>query len=117
MSSRESGGPWALGKTFSYVDLSLFQVMEGLAYAFPRRMETLAPRIRRVRAVAEAVRDRPRIAAYLASERRIPFNTDGVFRHYPELEPGGAETKKTRGGRPRKNPRSRDTRRRARATG
>ena len=106
----KAGGPWTMGKTFSYVDLSLFQLMEGLAYAFPRKMETLAPRLRRVRAVTQAVRERPRIAAYLASERRIPFNTDGVFRHYPELEPGGTETKKSRGGRAGRKSRSRNTR-------
>ena len=81
-----SGGPWALGQTFSYVDLSLFQVMEGLGYAFPRRMQALEPRLPRLRAVTEVVRQRPRIAAYLASDRRIPFNTEGIFRHYPELE-------------------------------
>lgn len=83
-----SGGPWALGKRFSYVDLSLFQLMEGLAYAFPRTMRDVAPRLRRLRAVTEAVRRRPRISAYLASDRRVPFSTEGVFRHYPELEPG-----------------------------
>jgi glutathione S-transferase len=79
-----SGGPYALGNLFSYVDLSLFQVMEGLRYAFPRTME--ASRLSRLTALAERVRQRPHIAAYLASSRRLPFSTDGVFRHYPELE-------------------------------
>ncbi len=81
-----SGGPWALGKTFSYVDLSLFQVLEGLRYAFPRRMKAVEARLPRLRAIAASVRERSRIAAYLGSKRRIPFNTDGIFRHYPELE-------------------------------
>jgi len=90
-----SGGPWALGQTFSYVDLSLFQVMEGLRYAFPRRMKAVEPRLPRLKALAEAVQRRPRIAAYLASERRLPFSTDGVFRHYPELE-APVTRKKTR---------------------
>jgi len=98
----ESGGPWALGKTFSYVDLSLFQVMEGLSYAFPRKIETLAPGVRRLRTVTEAVRQRPRISAYLASERRIPFNISGIFRHYPELEATPAKRRKSSGRRPRK---------------
>ena len=79
-------GSWLLGKDFSYVDLSLFQVVEGLRYAFPQTMERLETRLRRVVAVAAAVQERPRIAAYLASPRRLPFCTDGVFRHYPELE-------------------------------
>jgi glutathione S-transferase len=80
------GGPWTLGESFSYVDLSLFQVMEGLTYAFPSTVKTLEPRLRRLRAVTEAVMQRPRIAAYLASPQRVPFSTEGVFRHYPELE-------------------------------
>ncbi|HUM11590.1 MAG TPA: glutathione S-transferase family protein [Myxococcaceae bacterium] len=86
------GGSWTLGDRFSYFDLSLFQVMEGLGYAFPRTMRSLQPRLRRLRAVTEAVRKRPRIAAYLASPRRIPFNNEDVFRHYPELE-ARAETR------------------------
>jgi glutathione S-transferase len=74
--------------------------MEGLRYAFPRRMKTVEPRLPRLRALTEAVRQRPRIAAYLASDRRIPFNTDGIFRHYPELE--APTRKKTSAGQVRK---------------
>jgi len=100
-----SGGPWSLGETFSYVDLSLFQVMEGHRYAFPRRMKVVEPRLPRLRALTEAVRQRPRIAAYLASERRIPFNTDGIFRHYRELEMRAPSAARAR--RPAKRRRSR----------
>lgn len=68
----------------SYVDLSLFQVMAGLEYAFPQAMaKQKAPLLRDL---AKRVADRPNIAAYLASERRLPFNTNGIFRHYPELD-------------------------------
>ena len=88
-----SGGPWTLGERFSYFDLSLFQIMEGLGYAFPRTMKSLQPRFRPLRAITEAVRQRPRIAAYLASPRRLPFNTEGIFRHYPELDAGAARAK------------------------
>lgn len=91
-----AGGRWALGRRFSYVDLSLFQAVEGLRYAFPRTMEALAPRFRRLRAVSDGAQRRPRLAAYLASERRIPFNTEGVFRHYPELDPGAPEKRRRR---------------------
>ena len=69
-------------KQFSYVNLSLFQMMEGLDYAFPRTMERIrAPALR-----ANQLRVRQRVADYLASPRRIPFNTQGIFRHYPELD-------------------------------
>ena len=71
----------------SYVDLSLFQLISGLDYAFPHAMQRLQKRIPRLRALADRVAERPRIAAYLASPRRIPFNEDGFFRHYPALDP------------------------------
>jgi glutathione S-transferase len=71
----------------SYVDLSLFQLISGLDYAFPNAMRRMQKRIPRLRALAERIAERPNIAAYLASPRRIPFNEDGVFRHYPELDP------------------------------
>ena len=70
----------------SYVDLSMFQIIAGLRYAFPRAMAAFAPRIPTLIALHDRVAERPRIAAYLASDRRIPFNEDGIFRRYPELD-------------------------------
>ena len=70
----------------SYVDLALFQLVAGIAYAFPRSLASLAPTFPLVMALHEAVASRPRIAAYLASPRRLPFNSQGIFRHYPELD-------------------------------
>lgn len=70
----------------SYVDLSLFQLVSGLDYAFPKAMKRMSRRIPRLRALAERIAERPNIAAYLASPRRIPFNEEGIFRHYPELD-------------------------------
>ena len=76
-----------LGLRFSYVDLSLFQVMEGLRYAFPNAMKKAERRCPRLVILRDRIAKRPRLAAYLASERRIPFNQQGIFRHYPELDP------------------------------
>jgi glutathione S-transferase len=70
----------------SYVDLSLFQVVGGLHYAFPRAMRRLRPKLPRLHALAARVADRPNVAAYLASPRRLAFNEQGIFRHYPELD-------------------------------
>jgi glutathione S-transferase len=81
-----AGGPWLLGKSWTYPDLSLFQLVEGLGYAFPRRMKSIAPDLPRTLALRDRVRGLPELAAYLASPRRIPFNEDGIFRHYPELD-------------------------------
>ena len=81
----ERAGFLAGGK-LSYVDLSLFQVVEGLRYAFPRAMRRLEPAYPHIVALRDRVAARPNIAAYLASPRRIPFNEDGIFRHYPELD-------------------------------
>jgi glutathione S-transferase len=80
-----AGGRHALGQ-HSYVDLSLFQLVRGLEYAYPRAMRKQARRLPHLRALAERVEERPRIAAYLASPRRLAFNTQGIFRHYPELD-------------------------------
>jgi glutathione S-transferase len=81
-----SGGPFLLGRRLTYPDLSLFQIVEGLRYAFPRMMKRLERKVPRVVEVRDRVARRPRIAAYLASERRIPFNEMGIFRQYKELD-------------------------------
>jgi glutathione S-transferase len=81
-----SGGPFLLGRRLSYPDLSLFQVVDGLRYAFPQMMKRSERKLPRVVDVHARVAKRPRIAAYLASERRIPFNEMGIFRHYKELD-------------------------------
>lgn len=81
-----AGDAHLVGDRLTYADLSLFQVVEGLAYALPRATEralTQAPRVARLR---ERLAARPRISAYLGSDRRIPFNEQGIFRHYPELD-------------------------------
>ena len=70
----------------TYASLSLFQMVEGLRYAFPNTMKKLERRYPRVIELHERVAARPRLAAYLASKRRIPFNREGIFRHYPELD-------------------------------
>lgn len=81
-----SGGTHFVGSAVSYVDLSAFQLVLGLEYAFPKAMARMAKRIPRLRALVADVAQRPRIAAYLASERRVAFNEDGIFRHYPALD-------------------------------
>jgi glutathione S-transferase len=82
----ESGGACLVGPHHSYVDLWMFQVLEGLAYAFPRALAQLETSIPRLYALRDRVVVRPGISAYLASKRRIPFNEMGIFRHYPELD-------------------------------
>jgi glutathione S-transferase len=81
-----NGGAHLVGDAFSYVDLSAFQVVVGLEYAFPNAMARLARKIPLLRRLRDQVARQPRIAAYLASERRLPFNEQGIFRHYPELD-------------------------------
>jgi glutathione S-transferase len=51
-------------------------------------MAGLEPNYPRVVALHDRIGARPRIAAYVASDRRIPFNQHGIFRHYPELDSG-----------------------------
>ena len=85
LSGGEAGG-WLAGAALTYADLSLFQVVRGLKYAFPLAMASLASKLEATLALSERVAQRPRVAAYLASERRIAFNEDGIFRRYPELD-------------------------------
>ena len=82
-----NGGAHLVGDRVSYVDLSAFQVVAGLDYAFPNAMAGLARKIPRLRRLHDTIARSPRLAPYLSSERRLPFNEQGIFRHYAELDP------------------------------
>jgi glutathione S-transferase len=83
---RASGGPFLTGRRPTYADLSLFQIAEGLRYAFPKASSGWEKKHPRVSDVRSRMAARPRIVKYLASNRRIPFNEMGIFRRYPELD-------------------------------
>jgi glutathione S-transferase len=83
---KDNGGGYVTGRRIVYVDLSLFQIVEGLRYAFPKRMKAFERKIPALVDLRDRVAARPNIKAYLASERRIAFNEDGIFRHYKELD-------------------------------
>ncbi len=80
------GDRYLVGARLTYADLSLYEIVAGLDYAFPRAMRRLARRHPLVMALRDRVAARPRIAAYLASPRRLPFDQVGIFRHYPALD-------------------------------
>jgi len=81
-----SGGAFLTGRKLTYVDLSLFQIVEGLRYAFPKHMKSFERQIPGLLELHDRVARRPNIKTYLSSDRRIPFNEDGIFRHYGELD-------------------------------
>ena len=81
-----SAGHYVTGRKLTYVDLSLFQLVEGLRYAFPKRMKAFEQKIPELSELHDRIAARPNIKAYLASDRRIAFNTDGIFRYYKELD-------------------------------
>lgn len=81
-----NGGRHLAGDALTYADTSLFQIVTGLRYAFPKRMARTEKDFPRVIALRDAVEALPRVAAYLASPRRIAFNEQGLFRKYPELD-------------------------------
>jgi glutathione S-transferase len=83
---RSLGNEWLAGEALSYVDLSMFQVIEGLRYAFPRTMKRLEPDYPLLIALHDRVAERKRIKVYLKSKRRISFNNEDVFRRYRELD-------------------------------
>jgi glutathione S-transferase len=86
LENNRRAGDYLLGARVCYVDLSLFQMIEGLRYAFPRAMRRLERRHGGLVTLRDRIAVRRRIAAYLASPRRLPFNQEGIFRHYPELD-------------------------------
>lgn len=85
-----AGEEYLVGDRLSYADLSLFQVMTSLDYAFPRLMGEIGEEYRRLEALVRRVGERPNIARYLQSDRRLANNEDDLFRHYPELDERGA---------------------------
>ena len=82
----DRGGHFVTGRRLTYVDLSLFQIVAGLRYAFPKRMNRFERDIPGLIGLHDRIAQRPRIEAYLASKRRIPFNEDGIFRYYKALD-------------------------------
>ncbi len=82
----KQGNKYLVGARLSYADLSLFQLVEGLRYAFPKATKRALKKTPLVLALRDRVAEQRRVAAYLRSERRIPFNEDGIFRCYPELD-------------------------------
>ncbi len=83
---RQNGGKYSVGSRLTYVDLSLFQIIEGLRYAFPKRMKRFEKKIPKLAALHNRVAKRPRIKAYLTSKRRIPFSQWGIYRYFKELD-------------------------------
>ena len=78
--------PLSPAGALTYADLSLFQIVEGLRYAFPKSMRAFERKIPRLVELRDRVAERPNIKAYLSSERRIPFNEEGIFRRYKALD-------------------------------
>jgi glutathione S-transferase len=83
---QSNGGQYLVGRKLTYVDLSLFQIAEGLRYAFPKRMGRFEKKIPGIVALHDRVAKRPRIRAYLASKRRIAFSQWGIYRYFKELD-------------------------------
>jgi glutathione S-transferase len=83
---QDNGGAYVTGRKLTYVDLSLFQLVAGLRYAFPKRMKAFEADIPGLVGLHERVASRPNIKAYLESRRRIAFNEQGIFRRYRELD-------------------------------
>lgn len=83
---KANGGTYLTGRRATYADLSLFQIVEGLRYAFPARMKAFEKDVPGLVRLRDRVAARPNIEAYLASDRRIAFNEEGIFRHYKALD-------------------------------
>ncbi|TKY90649.1 hypothetical protein EX895_000647 [Sporisorium graminicola] len=73
------------GSKTTVADLTAFQVVDGLLFAFPNCMQNLkqAGKFDQVFRLHDQIKDE--LKEYLQSERRLPYS-NGVFRHYPELD-------------------------------
>jgi glutathione S-transferase len=81
-----AGDQHLVGGVATYAELSAFQAVEGLRYAFPKAAAAALAKTPRLARLAARVAEHPRVAAYLESPRRSPFNEQGIFRRYPELD-------------------------------
>lgn len=84
--NNSQGRGYMVGRSLSYIDLSMFQVIDGLGYAFPVMMKRLEKNLPGLVSLHHRIQQRQSVAAYLSSERRLPFNEDGIFRYYAELD-------------------------------
>lgn len=74
------------GAKVSVVDLSLFQLLKGVEYAFPKAYGSLEggyPLLMQCRA---AVGQLEKVKEYEESGRCQSFNKNGIFRYYAELD-------------------------------
>ncbi|MDG2519916.1 glutathione S-transferase family protein [Caulobacter segnis] len=86
LAANPAGDQWLVGDKLTYADLSAFQVVQGLLYAFPKATKKTLKETPKLAALAVRVAEQPRIKAYLESDRRLPFNEEGIFRRYAELD-------------------------------
>ncbi|HWE73161.1 MAG TPA: glutathione S-transferase C-terminal domain-containing protein, partial [Stellaceae bacterium] len=86
LSRNPKGERYLVGARLTYADLSLFEIVAGMRYAFPKLMKRSEKKYPKVFALADRVADRPRVTSYLGSKRRLPYDQVGIFRHYAELD-------------------------------
>lgn len=82
--ARTSDGDWLVGDEWSCGDTSMAQLLDGLCYAFPRRMAILAPEFRKLQTIRRKISALAGIVSYRQSSRWQAFNQEGLLRHYPE---------------------------------
>lgn len=94
--NKASKGKHLIGKKLTYADLSIFQVVSGLRYAFPKSAPSIEADVPRVVELHDRVAALPAIGRYLDSPRRLANNEDDIFRSYPELDLSKAASAKKR---------------------
>lgn len=87
--NKEKGGGegrFLVGSRLTFADLVVWQVIDGLRFAFPKEMEARAgeyPDL--LKGFYEGIKQEGGLKEYLKSERRLPYS-QGIFRYYPELD-------------------------------
>lgn len=79
-------GKYLVGSKLSFADTTLWHVLSGLLFAFPKEMEARKAEFELLFGTFyNSVKEASGVKEYLASGKRKPFSM-GVFRHYPELD-------------------------------
>ncbi|SMY24333.1 unnamed protein product [Zymoseptoria tritici ST99CH_1A5] len=78
-------GKYLVGERVTTADVTVWQVLDGLQFAFPKEMAVRRKEFEALFKWYEGFKEEKGLKAYLGSERRLPYS-QGVFRYYPELD-------------------------------
>ncbi|PVI01983.1 glutathione S-transferase protein-like protein [Periconia macrospinosa] len=84
--NEEGKGKYLVGAKLSFADTTVWQVLDGLKFAFPKELAAIEKDYPTLfETFYNGIKEEGGLKEYLASDRRLPYS-EGIFRHYPELD-------------------------------